>query len=210
METTSKASRTIVPCPPLGPGRPQCHSYGGTFARLLLQRWSRDVAGMVLAETGQETALDPAMEQQQYRNLILGKKPLSVLRGNTLIGKWKQLEQAEVAAASNDDATTAPTTTTLQAQRHFLEAVDKEDERLKRAQLALSSHHRYVHIPDCGHDVIDQRPESVAGEVRWVMDNLHTGEDAKEVPPPPPPPPPAADKPVSWVRRKLDRLLVRF
>jgi hypothetical protein len=149
------------------------HSYGGTFARLFLQRWPDDVAGMVLAETGQETALDPTMEQQQFRTQILGKKPLSVIRGNTLIGKWKQLEQARATSDPNDPTSQA----NLQAQRHFLGAVDKEDERLKRAQLALSSHGRYVHIQDCGHDVIDQKPGPVAEEVRWVMDNLYMGRD---------------------------------
>ncbi|KAJ3526715.1 hypothetical protein NM208_g11052 [Fusarium decemcellulare] len=141
------------------------HSYGGTFARLFLQQRPDHVAGMVLVETGQETALDAKVEQQQYRKRLLGDRPLVVIRGNTLIGKWKQYEEA-VAAESNGPSQG------LLAQRELLDATGKEDERLKKAQLALSSNNRYIHIPDCGHNVIQQKPEAVAEEVRWVMENL--------------------------------------
>ncbi|ETS73068.1 hypothetical protein PFICI_15243 [Pestalotiopsis fici W106-1] len=142
------------------------HSYGGTFARTFLEKRPRDVAGMVLAETGQETALDAKMERQQYRRQVLGDNPLSVIRANTLIRKWAQYEHA-VNAADNDTEKTA-----LEVQKQILDVTDKEDERLKKAQLALSRHHRYLHVPDCGHNVIQDRPEVVADEIRWVMKNL--------------------------------------
>ncbi|KAH6886833.1 Alpha/Beta hydrolase protein [Thelonectria olida] len=142
------------------------HSYGGTFARLFLQQRSKDVAGMVLVETGQETELVHGLEQEQYKKRVLGDRPLVVVRGNTLIGKWKQYEEALAAAEGN---VASPS---LLAQKQLLDATDKEDERLKKAQLALSHRHRYVHIPDCGHNVVQQRPEIVAAEVRWVMDHL--------------------------------------
>lgn len=141
------------------------HSYGGMFVRLFLQRKHPDVAGMVLVETGQEAETGKGIEEKQYKNQILGNKPLVVIRGNTLIGKWKQYEEA-LAAAKGD------TSPSLIAQKQMLDAADKEDERLKKAQLALSRCHRYVHIPDCGHDVIQQRPEEVVKEVNWVMDHL--------------------------------------
>ncbi|KAK6083876.1 hydrolase or acyltransferase (alpha beta hydrolase superfamily) [Seiridium cupressi] len=143
------------------------HSYGGTFAREFLQQRPHQVAGMVLAETGQETALDPKTEQQQYKKKILGDSPLSVIRANILIRKWKQYEE-DVAAASSDAEGAS-----LALRKQVLDATDKEDERLKKAQLALSRNHRYIHVPDCGHDVIEDRPEVVAAEVEWVMENLH-------------------------------------
>ncbi|KAM5344000.1 hypothetical protein ACJ41O_012537 [Fusarium nematophilum] len=147
------------------------HSYGGTFARLFLQLRPKDVAGMVLVETGQETELGAGVEQEQYKRQIMGEKPLVVIRGNTLIGKWKQYEE-ERAIAESDGAMSR-----LVASKQLLDAADQEDERLKKAQLELSRNHRYVHIPDCGHNVIQHKPEVVAQEVRWVMENLqHAGE----------------------------------
>lgn len=142
------------------------HSYGGIFAREFLQQRPLEVAGMVLVETGQETAMDPKVEKQQYKSQILGNKPLSVIRGNTLIGKWAQFQTATMAAKSDAERGT------LAAQKQLLDAMDMEDEILKKVQLQLSRTHHYVHIPDCGHNVIQQRPEVVAAEVQWVMDNL--------------------------------------
>ena len=136
------------------------HSYGGTFARYFLHAHPEDVAGMVLVETGQETALDPEIEQRQYSRQVLGSKPLSVIRGNSLIEKFKALEESDANKQM------------LEAQRKLLSQWDRQDERLKKAQLALSRNTRYVHIPDCGHHVIRDRPDIVVEEVKWVMENL--------------------------------------
>ncbi|KAJ4258093.1 hypothetical protein NW762_008233 [Fusarium torreyae] len=149
------------------------HSYGGTFARLFLERRPQQLAGMVLVETGQETAIDPEIEQRQYKAQILGIKPLVVIRGNTLIAKWKQYEQA-LAAEGN------ATNPTLMIQKQLLDATDKEDERLKKAQLQLSRNNRYVHIPDCGHGVIRDRPDIVKEAVCWVMENQQARNDEEQ------------------------------
>lgn len=142
------------------------HSYGGTFARLLLQERPDIVAGMVLAETGQETAIDSEVEKQQYEKQLLGNKPLVVIRGNTLIRKWEEFDEAVAAMGGSLNPN-------LSAQKQLLDATDKEDERLKKAQLALSRNHRYIHVPDCGHGIVRDRPEVVAEAVNWAMDNLH-------------------------------------
>ncbi|KAF5022716.1 hypothetical protein F66182_5264 [Fusarium sp. NRRL 66182] len=143
------------------------HSYGGTFARLFLEQRPQHVAGMVLVETGQETAIDADVEQQQYKRQILGHKPLVVIRGNTLIHKWEQYQ--ETLAAENNIATPS-----LLVQKQLLDATDREDERLKKAQLQLSRNHRYIHIPDCGHGVIQARPDVVAEAICWAMENQQT------------------------------------
>ncbi|CAG9984047.1 unnamed protein product [Clonostachys byssicola] len=152
------------------------HSYGGNFAREFLQQRTSDVVGMVLAETGQETGLDPAMEARQYKRTILGTKPLSVIRANSMIGKMKQLEE-KIRDAHGDeklenDIRNGP-------ESAMVDAWDKEDERLKKRQLDLSKNSRYLHIPDCGHHVIRDRPDAVAGEVRWVMENRNNIPDEK-------------------------------
>ncbi|KAF4343988.1 alpha beta hydrolase [Fusarium beomiforme] len=150
------------------------HSYGGTFARLFLEARPHQIAGIVLAETGAEPTIDPQLEQRQYDKKILGNKPLVVIRGNTL--KWKQLQYDQAIAAEQNLASP-----TLLMQKELLDATDKEDERLKKAQLQLSRNNRYVHIPDVSHDVIIEKPEAVREAVCWVMEHLQSGEEEEQV-----------------------------
>lgn len=154
----SKLSSLLVDIPP--PYILIAHSYGGAFARCFLHARSKDVAGMVMVETGQEAAWDPEIEQRQYSRQVLGARPLGVIRGNSLIAKFKALDYVDAESEGSE------------TQRKMLRAWDAEDERLKKAQLALSRNHRYTYLPDCGHHVIRDRPDVVVEEVRWVMQNL--------------------------------------
>ena len=142
------------------------HSYGACIARLFLQQKPREVAGMILVETGQETALAPAVEEEQYRRTILGDAPLSVVRGNTL--RKKQDEWVKAAAMAKTDAQRAQ----LEPQRLMLERWEQEDERLKRKQLSLSRRSRFCQVPHVGHHVIRDQPGAVVEEVKWVMAEL--------------------------------------
>lgn len=126
------------------------HSYGGTFAREFLQQHPDQVAGMVLAETGQETPT--RHDEEQYKKQVLGQKPLSVLHADSLYGK-------------RDRATTPQ-------GLELLTRWAEEDERLKKAQMRLSSNARYVRFDGCGHDIVRHRPDIVCEEVVWVLDNL--------------------------------------
>nr|POE47468.1 hypothetical protein CFP56_00799 [Quercus suber] len=142
------------------------HSYGGCIARLYLQQHSTDVVGMVLAETGQETALSKDIEQEQYQTQIMGSRPLVVVRGNTLLAKLRSHEEAVNTAKS------ALEHEQLQQQGRMLEKWEEHDKMLKKEQLRLSSKHRYVSLPDCGHHVIRDRPEVIANQVDWVVEEL--------------------------------------
>jgi hypothetical protein len=93
-----------------------------------------------------------------------------VIRGNTLIGKWQEYNKEAAAWGSVSNPS-------LQIQKQLLDATDKEDERLKKAQLQLSRNNKYVHIPDCGHGVIGERPDAVRNAVCWVMEHIYTPED---------------------------------
>ena len=99
------------------------HSYGGCIARLFLQQKPKEVAGMVLVETGQETALAPAVEEEQYRRQMLGDKPLSVVRGNVL--RKKQDEWVKAAAMAKTDNQRAQ----LEPQRLMLSRWEAETRR---------------------------------------------------------------------------------
>ncbi|PSR80079.1 Alpha/Beta hydrolase protein [Coniella lustricola] len=138
------------------------HSYGGTIAREFLHRYPEKVAGMVLAETGQETPTK--YDQEQYAKQALGSKPLSVIHANSLYS----LQGAFSETTSSER---------LEMQAKWA----AEDERLKKAQLQLSSNARYVRIPDCGHHVVRDRPGAVVAEVNWVLDNSNIDTARKTV-----------------------------
>lgn len=142
------------------------HSYGGAFAKMFLYGNTRMVAGMLLVETGQEGGLPDDVERALLNRSLLGNKPLSVIRGDSLITSWEALQTAE-AAADSESAKAA-----LATRRQFLEACDTEDDRLKKAQLRLSRNAKYVHLPACGHNVIRDRPEVVIEQLQWIMANL--------------------------------------
>ncbi|KAK8054439.1 hypothetical protein PG994_009506 [Apiospora phragmitis] len=142
------------------------HSYGGAFARMFLRQALADVAGAVLVETGQEGGLDAKIAAAQVRKRVLGEKPLSVIRGNSFIDKKKALEASEKVAQTEQQRAA------LAVQWQLLHTSDEEDERMKKVLLSLSKNSRYLHIPDCGHNVIRDRPDAVAEEVDWVLANV--------------------------------------
>ncbi|KAI0877815.1 Alpha/Beta hydrolase protein [Hypoxylon argillaceum] len=168
------------------------HSYGGAFARafvqheLLLPRSQRNrgsanrVLGLVLVETGQEGGLDPKIDELQIHRTIMGSRPVYVIRGNTLLRKWQVLEEKERAlnsleAEADEIATRRQLLTT---ERDMLVQIDTEDERLKRRQLGLSKKSQFVHLPNCGHHVIRDRPDDVVTAVKWVLENTEEGRTA--------------------------------
>ncbi|KAI1259253.1 hypothetical protein F5Y18DRAFT_433538 [Xylariaceae sp. FL1019] len=132
------------------------HSYGGAFARAFVQfeHTTRDrlstkrstmavpqghsrVMGLVLVETGQEGGLDASLDDSQINDTIMGERPVCVVRGNSLIGKWKDLEDRE-RALDSAEAESGAQRDALVALRRMLELMDGEDERLKKRQLGLS------------------------------------------------------------------------
>ena len=133
---------------------------------------------MVLVETGQETALPADMEALQLKNCVLGDKPLSVIRGNSLIEKWRQLEREEQALLEKIDGNAETRGCSeiemkeIERKRDLLGLWDREDERLKKAQLGLSRRSRYVQASKVGHNVVRYRPDVVVEEVKWVLDNV--------------------------------------
>ena len=133
------------------------HSYGGCVAREFLHLRGRDIAGVVLSETGTETKCRYA--EEQYRRQVLGDRPLSVIRGESAFN-----------ARTGQDAGV------LDEQRKtrdgMLDAMGKADEKLKREQLKLSRNSRFRNVPDCGHNVHIIRPDVVAEEVKWVLSGL--------------------------------------
>lgn len=148
------------------------HSYGGTIARTFLQSCRDQVVGMVLAETGQETPTP--YDEEQYRRRILGSKPVSVI--HAVVAEDPTLMGVEGVG----DRIVAGATTAAESEerRRMRQTWAEEDERLKRAQLRLSSNARYVRVDRCGHNVVRERPDVVIEEVRWVFEEARRGASA--------------------------------
>ncbi|KAI1479312.1 hypothetical protein F4774DRAFT_130528 [Daldinia eschscholtzii] len=167
------------------------HSYGGAFARTFLELEQEDegkdkdddddveVVGMVLVETGQEGGLDASVERAQYARRMLGTRPLSVVRGNSLLRQWADLETAEASLPAGDEMKKED----LRQRREMLKVYEAADERMKKKQLGLAAaraRKRYVHVPECGHHVVRDRPDVVAGEIAWVLENVGKVDDEEE------------------------------
>lgn len=147
------------------------HSYGGTFAKQYLYQHGGDVAGMVLVETGksQEPADIACHGPWNGGRDRLGSRPLVVIRGNSLRANRRALDQVDQTTVGN----TTPQTQVMALQRRqMLVDAEMQDGALEKAQLQLSSRHKYVHLPGCGHNVIRDRPDVVKAKLEWAMGNL--------------------------------------
>lgn len=156
------------------------HSHGGAFARCFLHQRPKDVAGMVLVETGQETVWDEKIQEDQEDDHVLGDRPLVVIKGNSLLRKWRQLEEAEQRQkdrAANGEAIGESDKASLMVTRNEMARWEKEDAKLKKRQLRISKKHRFINLPDVGHHVVRDAPAVVVEEMEWVMANLRRGGD---------------------------------
>lgn len=104
--------------------------------------------------------------KKQFQNRAMGEKPVSVIRCNSA-RDYERIYKKGVEVGNG---------TPLQ-QRGFRDLLDRWeaiDKELKEEQLRLSSTTHLVHLPDCGHNVHLIRPDIVADEIRWVLDQLRS------------------------------------
>jgi pimeloyl-ACP methyl ester carboxylesterase len=102
--------------------------------------------------------------KRQLENQVLNAKPLSVIRCNSK-RDYEKIYQAGAEAGNGTDEQ-------RRAFRELLDSWEEVDRELKEEQLHLSCNSRLVYLPDCGHNVQLMRPDAVAGEIRWVMENI--------------------------------------
>lgn len=102
--------------------------------------------------------------KDQYHRRALGTKPLVVLRARSS-QDYERIYAAGVAAGYGTDIQRA-------TFRRLLDRWDSVDREMQVAQLQLSSIHRFVDVPDCGHHVHLIRPDLVTAQVRWVRDAI--------------------------------------
>lgn len=105
-------------------------------------------------------------KKKQFQNRSMGNRPVSVIRCNSA-RDYERIYEKGVEAGNG----------TPQQQRAFRDLLDRWeaiDRELKEEQLQLSSTTHLVHLSDCGHNVHLIRPDIVADEIRWVLDQLRS------------------------------------
>ncbi|KAL4963676.1 uncharacterized protein BDV14DRAFT_176161 [Aspergillus stella-maris] len=102
--------------------------------------------------------------KRQVEMKFLGDKPLFVIRANTA-GDYEKIYKAGIEAGNGSAEQ-------RKAFRELLDQWDRVDEMFQKEQLRLSSNTRYVHLPDCGHNVHLIRPDAIVECVRWVWERV--------------------------------------
>ncbi|KAJ5987312.1 alpha/beta hydrolase fold protein [Penicillium sp. IBT 35674x] len=103
-------------------------------------------------------------EKKQLDNQAMGSRPVSVIRCNGA-RDYERIYQRGVAMGYGS----------LQQQKEFRDLLDRWpgiDRDLQEEQLRLSSTTRLVHLSECGHNVHLLRPDMVAAEIHWVIEQL--------------------------------------
>jgi len=102
-------------------------------------------------------------EKKQLEHLAMEDRPVSVIKCHGA-GDYQKIYDAGVAAGNGTEPE-------RKAFAELLGRWDDIDTGLKEDQLRLSSKSHYVDLKNCGHNVQLLRPDVVADEVKWVLDN---------------------------------------
>lgn len=108
-----------------------------------------------------ETVCRQLSEKNQFKERVLGDKPLSVIKCHSF-RDYEKMYEAGVEAGNG-------TAEQRQAFRDLLDKWDSCSEELQREQLQLSSNARWVEVSGCGHNINILRPDVVVQETEWVL-----------------------------------------
>lgn len=110
---------------------------------------------------GYETVCKQLGEKNQFREQMLGNRPLSVIKCQSF-RDYEKMYEAGVEVGNG-------TVEQRQAFRDLLDKWDVYSEELQREQLQLSLNARWVEVPGCGHNINILRPDVVVQEIQWVL-----------------------------------------
>jgi pimeloyl-ACP methyl ester carboxylesterase len=122
---------------------------------------SRSASAIQAEVAGYETVCRQLGEKNQFKERVLGDKPLSVIKCQSF-RDYEKMYEAGVEARNG-------TVEQRQAFRDLLDKWDSRSEELQREQLQLSSNVRWVEVSGCGHHVNILRPDVIAQEIQWVL-----------------------------------------
>lgn len=107
---------------------------------------------------------DTLRAKGQLEGRALGSRPLSVIRCNSP----RDYERIYSRGVEEGNGSVQQ----RQAMRQLLDRWPAIDRELQESQLGLSSTTHFVHLPDCGHNVHLVRPDVVADEIGWILEQL--------------------------------------
>jgi pimeloyl-ACP methyl ester carboxylesterase len=142
-------------------------------AKLSRDQWRQRAIDMARGdETAQAEANGDAIfevcralrEKKQLDRQAMGEKPLSIVRCNSA-RDYERIYAAGVEAGNGTEAQ-------RRAFRKLLDQWESATQGLSNDQLRLSSKTHFVYLNDCGHNVQLVRPDVVAKEIKWVLDQI--------------------------------------
>jgi pimeloyl-ACP methyl ester carboxylesterase len=102
--------------------------------------------------------------KDQMRTQPLGSRPLSIIRCRGS----RDVESIYKAGLEAGNGTQED----RERLRSLLNMMDERDKTAKLGMLKLSSNSRLRDLPDCGHNVNIVRPEVIAEEIHWVLEDI--------------------------------------
>ncbi|KAJ5852453.1 uncharacterized protein N7529_011838 [Penicillium soppii] len=142
-------------------------------AKLSRDQWRQRAIDMARGdETAQAEANGDAVfevcralrEKKQLDRQAMGEKPLSIVRCNSA-RDYERIYAAGVEAGNGTEIQ-------RRAFRKLLDQWESATQGLSKDQLRLSSKTHFVYLNDCGHNVQLVRPDVVAKEIKWVLDQI--------------------------------------
>jgi pimeloyl-ACP methyl ester carboxylesterase len=100
-------------------------------------------------------------EKNQFSNTVLGDRPVSVIKCRSSRDYEKIFEAGLKAGNGTEEQ--------RREFRYLLDRWETFSENLQREQMRLSSHARWVEVPDCGHNINILRPDVIVQEIQWVL-----------------------------------------
>ncbi|KAL6812253.1 Alpha/beta hydrolase fold-1 [Trichoderma camerunense] len=101
---------------------------------------------------------------QEGKAPLLGDRPVSILQANYAQDLQKMYD-AGVSAGNGTETQRA-------YMRKLISETNEAEARMQKEMLRLSTRSVFTFVPDSGHSIHFERPDAIADQVRWVLDQL--------------------------------------
>jgi pimeloyl-ACP methyl ester carboxylesterase len=111
-----------------------------------------------LRQTGEDL-----VAKHQLQNYALEDRPVSVIRAHRELD-WQKVYEAGLREGNGTDEQ-------RRTLGDFLKRMGDICRENQTKQLKISRNSRMVEVPDCGHQVNQERPDVVADEIKWILES---------------------------------------
>ncbi|KAL7911523.1 Alpha/beta hydrolase fold-1 [Trichoderma velutinum] len=147
----------------------KCHKlFNAEWQALLEEEASAKHEQTADAEVSFYKASAPVLQEkgqlQTGKAPLLGDCPVSILQAN-YAQDLQKVYDAGVSAGNG-------TETQRNLMRKFISETNEVEANMQKEMLRLSTRSIFTFIPDSGHSIHMERPDAIADQVRWVLDQL--------------------------------------